>query len=678
MVEVAQEPQTAKGSAPKFRLPMLAIGLLLAAFLGAWLFHDSLTLGFLLDDFFHVDYLIKAFNGQPDVLTRLLWSNWSSDTTLTSYRPAVSFSLAADYALWNINAYGYHLTNVLLFSGCIVLVGLIAFELCGVFKIARPQVIGVGAGILFAAYPLHPEAVAWIIGRVDVLCSLLALASFYNYLLHRRTSAPWQLAVSLGTFVLALASKEMAVTLPVAATLLEWLAPTAPASGNLRFKLTRPLLCLWATLAAFAVWRTIILGTVVGGYGSSSWETIRQGWRNFRDLPTLSKLFIGASEEFPVEPWLRQLSTGAFAGVLLCAAVSLWKNKTVFRLYVFLLAWTLITVLPTFQIWHIWPNLVGSRLFFLGSAPFCILIASAAIGTYSSAAVAPCAVRCDVQLKSSRDGRRMAQPLQPFVLGIGSVALCAITACWSIMLNSNLDAWRGAAQQLSVVQADLARRMPSLSNKSKILIPTLPQDYKGGPILGRPEYLAVLCRPPFAKSDVTAYILTLEPIIAGGEEYISPSLFQRASREAKVTLTWDQNESKTLYARVSEQPTQSPQVNLNPAPPLSLKERSDWLHLKSQARPVLNYDASNIANASTVRIYISKAWNPITNAPRTVPPPTSAIETETASLPLKGSFPLPFSRSKGVHDVAVMAYDKSGKPVGLMSEALCAILPAAE
>jgi hypothetical protein len=471
-----------------------------------------LFIGFLLDDFFHLNYLIRAFGGEPNALLKLLWSNWSPDTTLTSYRPLVSFSLAADYALWNINAIGYHITNLLLFSGCIVFVALIALELSAIFAVANARWVAIASAFLFASYPLHPEAVAWIIGRVDLLCGFLTFASMWFYLVHRRTSRLVFLVSAIAAFLFAMMSKEMAVTLPLVLTLLEWLSPTAPRTSYLRFKLTRALLCMWAALAGFAIWRTVLLGTVVGGYGGSGWKTIKQGLKNFADNATLAKLVFGASEEFPTPPALRSATQLAFLVIDVCALIFLKIKTNIWRVYLFLFLWTFISVLPTFQIWHIWPNLVGSRLFFLGSAPLCIFFALAAVGA----------------VENSKWSQRKVVA--------GGIAIGVLTICWSMVLSTNLQSWNVAGKEAASVRSTLASYFPKLNPQYRLLIPALPQDYKGAPILGRPEYLATLCKPPFADSDYTPFVLTLEPMIAGGNECIGPLAFELAKLQSQEVL----------------------------------------------------------------------------------------------------------------------------------------------
>ncbi|MCD6405795.1 MAG: hypothetical protein J7M19_08205, partial [Planctomycetes bacterium] len=104
---------------------------------------------------------------------------WTSPIKET-YLPLRVTSYAVDYELWGYDPQGYHLTNVLLHAAVALLVFLVARRLSGSWA------AGFFAGVLFAAHPVHTEAVAWASGRKDLLSTALLLASFLMYLAARR------------------------------------------------------------------------------------------------------------------------------------------------------------------------------------------------------------------------------------------------------------------------------------------------------------------------------------------------------------------------------------------------------------------------------------------------------------------------------------------------------------
>ena len=138
-------------------------------------------------------------------------------TGLGYYRPIAILSNELDYRLGGGGALLFHLTNLLLHLAAT----------CCVFALARrlaPSgvVAPAVAASLFALHPAHAESVAFISGRVDPLATVFVLATI---LLHLRANGanrpwPWRVAAA-GAWLLGLLSKEMAVTAPVLAAVLE-------------------------------------------------------------------------------------------------------------------------------------------------------------------------------------------------------------------------------------------------------------------------------------------------------------------------------------------------------------------------------------------------------------------------------------------------------------------------
>lgn len=164
------------------------------------------------------------------------------------FRPVVNISYAVDYARAGLDPSGYHITNLLLHMANVVLLFVLARALAGDARPARtapapapahppgrrsrasgrPAPAGPAPGVpgtanitafaaaaVWAVHPLMTQAVGYVSGRSEVLCALFLLASFLGlraWLFRRRSG--W-LAAGIGCWVLALASKEAAVMLPV-------------------------------------------------------------------------------------------------------------------------------------------------------------------------------------------------------------------------------------------------------------------------------------------------------------------------------------------------------------------------------------------------------------------------------------------------------------------------------
>ena len=126
--------------------------------------------------------------------------------------------LKASYTLnWTLDPrpFGFHLVNIALHALNAVLLFLIGRHFIRGqgrnYSDAAPLV----AALLFALHPMQTEAVTYISGRSSSLMAAFYLAAMLAYLAAR----PWWLSALL--FVLALATRETAVTLPAALLLVE-------------------------------------------------------------------------------------------------------------------------------------------------------------------------------------------------------------------------------------------------------------------------------------------------------------------------------------------------------------------------------------------------------------------------------------------------------------------------
>lgn len=147
---------------------------------------------------------------------------------IISYRPVRMASYVLDYFsnkhIWNnfeslvgryegydvgLNPFGYHFSNLVYHLITVVLVFLVVNALTGTILVAFI------AALLFSIHPVHTESVTYISGRRDILSTLFYLLGFYSFIRYR-TCLKWKyIALFLLCYVLALGSKEMAVTLPL-------------------------------------------------------------------------------------------------------------------------------------------------------------------------------------------------------------------------------------------------------------------------------------------------------------------------------------------------------------------------------------------------------------------------------------------------------------------------------
>lgn len=95
---------------------------------------------------------------------------------LATYRPVVNISLALNYAVHGFHPLGYHFVNLVLHAfNCCLLYGL-------VYAYTRWSQLALFTALLFAAHPVHVEAVTQVVGRTELLAAGFGFLSWHAYL----------------------------------------------------------------------------------------------------------------------------------------------------------------------------------------------------------------------------------------------------------------------------------------------------------------------------------------------------------------------------------------------------------------------------------------------------------------------------------------------------------------
>jgi tetratricopeptide (TPR) repeat protein len=136
---------------------------------------------------------------------------WFVPRAAGQYYPLLFSSYWLQQRLWGDSTTGYHLVNLLLHIGCVVLV----LKILRLLRIPGAEL----AAIIFALHPVNVETVAWISERKNTLSGVFALAASLWYLKFDESRSRRSYAFALGLFLLGLLSKTAIVTLPLA-----WLA----------------------------------------------------------------------------------------------------------------------------------------------------------------------------------------------------------------------------------------------------------------------------------------------------------------------------------------------------------------------------------------------------------------------------------------------------------------------
>ena len=143
-----------------------------------------------------------------------LYRIWFEVGATQQYYPLSETGFWVQYKLWGDGMTGYHLVNIAWHALTALMVALVLRQLAipGAYL----------AAAIFALHPVHVESVAWITEQKNTLSAVFYLGAAMAYLrFDENRSRAWYLG-ALGLFVLSLASKIVAVTLPAAILVIFW------------------------------------------------------------------------------------------------------------------------------------------------------------------------------------------------------------------------------------------------------------------------------------------------------------------------------------------------------------------------------------------------------------------------------------------------------------------------
>jgi tetratricopeptide (TPR) repeat protein len=339
------------------------IGLLLAAVV--LVYGNTLVNQFAMDDEL---YIMR----NPQVTDPSLHRLFSPNPVSTVFRPVSFATLALNWSLSGNEPLGYHLLNLILHAGATTLLFILLQELLG--DSAEAKKVAFVAALLYAVHPIHVEAVAWAVGRAELLAAGFLFA---GWILHLRDRP----IVSLACFALAMLSKESAVAFLPLVLLGDY--ATGKWKPYLRYVLP----------AAAALLYLVLLWKVQGGrFGPAEipmfdnplahlpvgWRilnALRVAWKyaelqiypavlscdySFNQIP----IYLDLSHTLPAA-----LAAAIATGAWVCA---LWKRQAGWALAggIYFLGFAV-----TANILALTGTIMGERLAYLPSAGFCLLLA---------------------------------------------------------------------------------------------------------------------------------------------------------------------------------------------------------------------------------------------------------------------------------------------------------------
>ncbi|UCD83827.1 MAG: tetratricopeptide repeat protein [Deltaproteobacteria bacterium] len=197
------------------------IALALISVIAATAYSNSFNVDYHLDDIHQIseNYKIRDLSKIGDVLF------------FNKARPVLNLTLGLNYYFGQYELFGYHLVNLILH----ILNSFLVFFIIRVtisdfldknWKVSRrPDDIALLSSCVFTAHPIQTEAVTYIISRSSVLCTTFYLSAILLFIrawadserseTEIKTVRLRRIAFSILCFLLALGTKEIAVTFPV-------------------------------------------------------------------------------------------------------------------------------------------------------------------------------------------------------------------------------------------------------------------------------------------------------------------------------------------------------------------------------------------------------------------------------------------------------------------------------
>ena len=360
---------------------MKKTGIFLIIFIiaGFGLYSNSLQNGYHYDDWHHIvrNPYIRTLDNIPLYFTEP--RTFSTKSAYHShYRPLVLLSYAFNYNFGGANPGGYHLVNLAFHIGSAYLLFLILKAmLCGSEQAgdSRKSYIPLAAGLLFLTTPFNSEVVNYLSARSSVMCAFFYLLSFYCWVKFRgkkseirsqKLEVRSQIAfsnflpltsylylASLLAFLLAMLTKEIAITLP----LILWLY-------DLYFVYDRPSLqwrnyLSYIPFLATGIFTGVILRIILFG----QFGIVRERGLDVQfltQIKALARYFSTVLVPIRLSIWHHVDATLDFtfwislifvAGLIVFAYVT-WRSrnpgwKPEWRIVSFFILWFFITLLPT-------------------------------------------------------------------------------------------------------------------------------------------------------------------------------------------------------------------------------------------------------------------------------------------------------------------------------------------
>ncbi len=332
--------------------------------------------------------MVQEFQGFWDYLTGTYWGQNRGNSL---YRPLTVIAFAIERVIGGGAPWPFHLANVLLYLCC-------ALAVLALLRQLLPAWAALLGALVFAAHPVHVEAVANVVGQSEMLAGLPMLIAVTVYLRDRTrgTLTVGGIATIVGCQVAALLSKEHGIVLPTLLLLAEVMfrggrfpASDAATTALLRTRQRTLVRLLVVLIGAYVVLRMSILSGFAGDAPHPALEGLAMGqrlWVMLALVPEFLRLLFWPAKLYadyspPMIPVLTSPDLRHVVGacwLLVLAAVAFWAWRRD-RVIAFAFGWFALTLGPTSNILIATGLLVAERTLFLPSLAAVLVLAHLAV-----------------------------------------------------------------------------------------------------------------------------------------------------------------------------------------------------------------------------------------------------------------------------------------------------------